>query len=100
MNKPKLYILIGVPGSGKSSWVANQMFDWNRTVVASSDGHIERHAKSIGKTYNDVFKDYAPKAMKLMNEIKSEIKGKILEILVDNAEPVEFGQSLFLIDPL
>ena len=38
-------------------------------------------------------------AMKLMNEIKSEIKGKILEILVDNAEPVEFGQSLFLIDP-
>ena len=39
-------------------------------------------------------------AMKLMNEIKSEIKGKLLEILVDNAEPVEFGQSLFLIDPL
>jgi len=39
-------------------------------------------------------------AMKLMNEIKSEIRGKILEILVDNAEPVEFGQSLFLIDPL
>jgi len=39
-------------------------------------------------------------AMKLMNEIKSEIRGKILEILVDNAEPVEFGQSLFLIEPL
>lgn len=39
-------------------------------------------------------------AMKLMNEIKSEIRGKILEILVDNAEPVEFGQSIFLIEPL
>lgn len=39
-------------------------------------------------------------AMKLMNEIKSEIKGKILEILVDNAEPVEFGQALFLVEPL
>jgi len=38
-------------------------------------------------------------AMKLMNEIKSEVKGKILEILVDNAEPVEFGQSMFLIEP-
>ena len=38
-------------------------------------------------------------AMKLMNEIKSEVKGKILEILVDNAEPVEFGQPLFLIEP-
>jgi acetyl-CoA carboxylase biotin carboxyl carrier protein len=39
-------------------------------------------------------------AMKLMNEIKSEIKGKITEILVENAEPVEFGQPLFLIEPL
>lgn len=39
-------------------------------------------------------------AMKLMNEIKSEIRGKILEVLVDNAEPVEFGQPLFLIEPL
>jgi oxaloacetate decarboxylase alpha subunit len=39
-------------------------------------------------------------AMKLMNEIKSEIKGKILEILVDNTEPIEFGQPIFLLEPL
>lgn len=38
-------------------------------------------------------------AMKLMNEIKSEVRGKIVDILVDNAEPVEFGQPLFLIEP-
>ena len=38
-------------------------------------------------------------AMKLMNEIKSEIKGKIADILVENAEPVEFGQVLFLVEP-
>jgi acetyl-CoA carboxylase biotin carboxyl carrier protein len=38
-------------------------------------------------------------AMKLMNEIKSEIKGKIVDILVNNAEPVEFGQALFLVEP-
>ena len=38
--------------------------------------------------------------MKLMNEIKAEVKGKILEILVDNAEPIEFGQPIFLIEPL
>ena len=37
-------------------------------------------------------------AMKLMNEIKSEIKGRIVEIQVDNAEPVEFGQVLFVIE--
>ncbi len=39
-------------------------------------------------------------AMKLMNEIKAEVKGKIVDILVDNAEPVEFGQPLFLIEPV
>lgn len=39
-------------------------------------------------------------AMKLMNEIKSEVKGKIVDIQVDNAEPVEFGQVLFVIEPV
>ena len=39
-------------------------------------------------------------AMKLMNEIKSEVKGKIIDIQVDNAEPVEFGQVLFIIEPV
>lgn len=38
-------------------------------------------------------------AMKLMNEIKSEVKGKIVDIQVDNAEPVEFGQVLFVVEP-
>jgi acetyl-CoA carboxylase biotin carboxyl carrier protein len=39
-------------------------------------------------------------AMKLMNEIKSEIKGRIVEIAVENAEPVEFGQTLFVLEPV
>ena len=38
-------------------------------------------------------------AMKLMNEIKSEVKGKIVDIPVDNAEPIEYGQALFVIEP-
>lgn len=38
-------------------------------------------------------------AMKLMNEIKSEIKGKVIEILCESGSPVEFGQTLFLIEP-
>lgn len=38
-------------------------------------------------------------AMKLMNEIKAEIGGKIVEILVENGAPVEFGQPLFLVKP-
>jgi acetyl-CoA carboxylase biotin carboxyl carrier protein len=39
-------------------------------------------------------------AMKLMNEIKSEIKGKVVEVLVENAEPVEYGQALFMVEPV
>lgn len=37
-------------------------------------------------------------AMKLMNELECEVRGKIAEILVENAQPVEFGQVLFCID--
>jgi acetyl-CoA carboxylase biotin carboxyl carrier protein len=37
-------------------------------------------------------------AMKLMNEIKSEVSGKIAEILVNNGDPVEFGQALFRVE--
>ncbi len=38
-------------------------------------------------------------AMKLMNEIESDVSGRVVKILVENAQPVEFGQVLFLIDP-
>lgn len=38
-------------------------------------------------------------AMKLMNEIESEISGRVAQVLVENAQPVEYGQTLFLIDP-
>lgn len=38
-------------------------------------------------------------AMKLFNEIESEVSGKIVKILVDNASPVEYDQPLFLVDP-
>jgi len=38
-------------------------------------------------------------AMKLFNEIESEVKGKIVKVLVDNASPVEYDQPLFLVEP-
>jgi len=38
-------------------------------------------------------------AMKLMNEIESEVDGRIVKILVENTKSVEYGQALFLIDP-
>jgi len=39
-------------------------------------------------------------AMKLMNEIKAEVRGQIIEILAENSQPVEYGQPMFKIKPL
>ena len=38
-------------------------------------------------------------AMKLFNEVESEVSGKIVKVLVEDSSPVEFDQPLFLIDP-
>ena len=61
----KLYVLVGVPGSGKSTWIANQ--EWARDcVVASTDFFVELEAAKRGKTYAEIFKDYMPEAVELM----------------------------------
>lgn len=39
-------------------------------------------------------------AMKLMNEIESEVGGKVVEIMVEDAQPVEYGEALFKIEPV
>jgi acetyl-CoA carboxylase biotin carboxyl carrier protein len=39
-------------------------------------------------------------AMKLMNEIESEVRGRVVRILAENAQPVEFGQQLFQLEPV
>ncbi len=38
-------------------------------------------------------------AMKLMNEIESDVRGKIVRIMVENGQPVEYDQTLFLLEP-
>jgi len=55
--------------------------------------------KEVGDTVNvgDVL--CVIEAMKLFNEIESEVSGKIVKILVDDSSPVEFDQPLFLVDP-
>ncbi|MDF3078187.1 MAG: accB [Sphingobacteriaceae bacterium] len=39
-------------------------------------------------------------AMKLFNEIESEVSGRVVKILVDNSSPVEYDQPLFLVEPI
>ena len=62
---PKCYQLIGVPASGKSTWISNQ--DWSKDCsVISTDYWVEEEAKRVGKTYSEVFADYMPRAVELM----------------------------------
>lgn len=60
----KCYQLIGVPGSGKSTWIKQQTWALGLSVV-SSDFFIEQEAERQGKTYTEVFKDYIPISTKL-----------------------------------
>lgn len=82
--------------------------------AASNDADIK--SPMIGTFYRSPSPDAAPyadvgtevnpetvvciiEAMKVMNEIKAEVKGVITQVLIENAKPVEFGQPLFKIRP-
>lgn len=65
-----------------------------RAPSPDADPYVEvGDSVSVGQTLCIV------EAMKLMNEIESEVSGKIVKILVENAQPVEYNQVLFLIEP-
>jgi len=69
-------------------------------------GTFYRSANPESPTFVNVGDEVAPgkvvciiEAMKLFNEIESEVKGKIVKVLLDNASPVEYDQPLFLVEP-
>ena len=75
------------------------------TVKSPMIGTFYRAAGPDKDNFIEVGSEIAPgktvcviEAMKLFNEIDSEISGKIVKILVDNASPVEFDQPLFLVE--
>ncbi len=53
----------------------------------------------VGDTVNPESIVCIVEAMKLFNEIESEVSGKIVKVLVEDGTPVEFGQPLYLVDP-
>ena len=64
--KPIAYMLVGVPGSGKSTWAEPYLA--REFKLISSDAYIEETAAVLGKTYGDVFKNYIDEATLWMNE--------------------------------
>jgi acetyl-CoA carboxylase biotin carboxyl carrier protein len=65
-----------------------------RTPSPESAAYVE-----IGTEVNPETVVCIIEAMKVMNEIKAEVKGVITQVLIENAKPVEFGQPLFKIRP-
>jgi acetyl-CoA carboxylase biotin carboxyl carrier protein len=64
-----------------------------RSPAPDADPYVEENSRvEMGQTVCIV------EAMKLMNEIESEVSGRIAKILVENAQPVEYGQALFLVE--
>ena len=87
------------------------------SASAAATGEVEIKSPMIGTLYRapspesanyvEVGSEVNPdtvvciiEAMKVMNEIKAEVRGVITEIIIDNAKPVEFGQPMFRIRPL
>jgi len=81
--KPKCYQLIGVPGSGKSTWYKNNEKSLGTTMLISTDEFVEREAQRQNKTYSEIFKDYMPTAVKLMARLVKTAKDLHFDIVWD-----------------
>ena len=86
------------------------------TAESADSNYVEIKSPMVGTFYSSPAPDADPyvsanqkitkgqvvcivEAMKLMNEIESEVSGRIAKVLVENAQPVEFGQVIYLIEP-
>ncbi len=78
----KLYVLVGVPGSGKSTWVANQCWA-SECAYVSTDMHVESYAREQGKTYSEVFDEYMPTAIKIMAQQVNQARKEGKDIVWD-----------------
>lgn len=71
---PHFQMLIGLPGSGKTTWFAEQDLSDKNFVWISTDKFIERLAKQKGKTYNEVWKDNIKSATnQMVGELRTAI---------------------------
>jgi acetyl-CoA carboxylase biotin carboxyl carrier protein len=94
------------PASNGKSKTAEQATDNLITIKSPMIGTFYRSSAPDKPAFINVGDETEPgkvvciiEAMKLFNEIESEVKGKIVKVLVEDASPVEFDQPLFLVDP-
>ena len=79
--KPVAYMLVGVPGSGKSTWAEPYLArDFS---LVSSDAYIEQRADEAGKTYGEVFQKYIKDATKYMEQCIRNYTAVLANIIWD-----------------
>ena len=95
------------PSAGEKGKLASDAVADNLiTIKSPMIGTFYRSSTPGKPAFVEVGDDVTPgkivciiEAMKLFNEIESEVKGRIVKVLVDDASPVEYDQPLFLVDP-
>ena len=79
---PTVYVLIGLPGAGKSTWVTQQ--DWASTCAyISTDHYVDRFAARTRQTYNQVFQAVMPRAIRLMMRAVRRAQAQCQDIVWD-----------------
>ncbi|MBK9420499.1 MAG: acetyl-CoA carboxylase biotin carboxyl carrier protein [Flavobacteriales bacterium] len=103
---PPLPAATGAPAAAPATPAAPAAESKYITVKSPMIGTFYRAAGPGKPIFVNVGDDIKPgkticiiEAMKLFNEIESEVSGKIVKVLVDDAKPVEYDQPLFLVDP-
>ena len=69
----RLYMLVGIPASGKTTWANNQSFT-DDCVIISTDQYVEEYAAQTGKTYTEAFQEYMPIAVDRMTDAVIEAR--------------------------
>ena len=109
-------VVMNAPVNAVQTPVQTERMDAASSAPASNSNLITIKSPMIGTYYKSPSPDKAAfvqvgdeikpgkvlciiEAMKLFNEIESEVSGKIVKILVENASPVEYDQPLFLVEP-
>jgi len=97
---------VAASGDNKTSAPAASEDSKYVTIKSPMIGTFYRSAGPDKPSFVNIGDEIAPgkpvciiEAMKLFNEIESDIKGKIVKVLVNDATPVEYDQPLFLVDP-
>jgi len=89
---PVLYVLIGVPAAGKSTWVRQQTWTGSCAVI-STDHYVDRFASRTGQTYNQVFRKVMPRAIRLMMRAVRRAQAQGQDIIWDQTNLTQASRA-------